>query len=108
MSSEKTKEEAKEFYIGKTEKIPVLGHWDVIVCGGGAAGCAAAVTAEKQGARTLIIERDGYLGGATVNQLMPHILSTNGVDFQGIWHNWIRAIRKRRKDVVAPNAGNSR
>lgn len=105
MKNKVTSIDVKEFYISKPEKIPVLGHWDVIVCGGGAAGCAAAVTAAQQGADTLIVERDGYLGGATVNQLMPHILSTNGVDFQGIWHNWIRAIRNRKQDAVAPMKG---
>jgi hypothetical protein len=76
-------------------KLPVLGECDVAVCGGGAAGCAAAFAAARLGADTLLIEKDGYLGGATVSQLVSHILSTNGVDFQGVWHDWIRALRKR-------------
>jgi hypothetical protein len=75
--------------------LPVLGEYDVVVCGGGAAGCAAALAASRMGASTLLIEKDGYLGGATVSQLVGHILSTNGVDFQGLWHDWIRALRKR-------------
>jgi len=75
--------------------VPVLGEWDVAVCGGGAAGCAAALAAARLGAKTIILERYGYLGGATVSQLVSHILSTNGVDFQGVWHDWIRALRKR-------------
>lgn len=75
--------------------VPVLGTWDVVVCGGGAAGCAAALSAARHGAATLLIEKDGYLGGATVSQLVGHVLSTNGVDFQGVWHEWIRAIRAR-------------
>ncbi|MEO5913179.1 MAG: FAD-dependent oxidoreductase [Luteolibacter sp.] len=37
--------------------------FDVAVIGGGSAGLAAAVTAARQGARTLLIERHGYLGG---------------------------------------------
>ncbi|MFW5857662.1 MAG: FAD-dependent oxidoreductase [Planctomycetota bacterium] len=81
---------------------PVLGTWDVVVCGGGAAGCAAALGAARHGARVLLVEKDGYLGGATVSQLVAHILSTNAVDFQGVWHTWIRAIRRRRADAVAP------
>ena len=75
--------------------IPVLGHFDVIVCGGGAAGCAAAIAAARLGAETLLVEKDGYLGGATVSQLVGHVLSTNGVDFQGIWHEWMIAVRQR-------------
>ena len=75
--------------------VPVLGEYDVVVCGGGAAGCAAAIGAARHGARTLLIEKNGYLGGATVSQLVAHILSTNGVDFQGIWHEWIHVVRER-------------
>jgi FAD dependent oxidoreductase len=37
--------------------------FDVAIIGGGSAGLAAAVTAARQGARTLLIERHGYLGG---------------------------------------------
>ncbi len=38
-------------------------YFDVAVIGGGSAGLAAAVTAARTGARTLLIERHGYLGG---------------------------------------------
>ncbi len=83
------------FFTEPVRSLPVIGHFDVVVCGGGAAGCAAAVAAARAGAATLLIEKDGYLGGATVSQLVGHILSTNGVDFQGIWHEWMGAIQKR-------------
>jgi 2-polyprenyl-6-methoxyphenol hydroxylase-like FAD-dependent oxidoreductase len=72
-----------------------LGVWDVVVCGGGPAGCSAAISAARHGARTLLVEKDGYLGGATVSQLVCVILSTNGIDFQGIWHEYARALQKR-------------
>lgn len=39
------------------------GEWDVVVAGGGMAGLAAAVAAARQGARTLLIEKAGWLGG---------------------------------------------
>lgn len=84
--------------------LPVLGEWDVVVCGGGPAGCAAAISAARHGARTLLLEKDGYLGGATVSQLVCVILSTNAVDLQGIWHEWIHALR-RRKGVGAIRDG---
>jgi len=75
--------------------LPVLGQWDVIVAGGGPAGCAAAIGAARHGAKTLLIEKDGYLGGATVSQLVCVILSTNGVDFQGVWHEYARGLQAR-------------
>lgn len=37
--------------------------YDVAVIGGGSAGLAAAVSAARHGARTLLIERSGFLGG---------------------------------------------
>lgn len=39
------------------------GRFDVLVAGGGLAGVAAAVTAARLGARTLLVERDASLGG---------------------------------------------
>jgi len=43
--------------------LPVLGAWDVVVLGGGPAGIAAATAAAWQGARVLLVERYGFLGG---------------------------------------------
>jgi hypothetical protein len=44
-------------------RVPVLGEYDVLVLGGGPAGIAAAVAAARLGARTLLAERYGFLGG---------------------------------------------
>ncbi len=45
-------------------------RFDVVVAGGGAAGVAAAVGAAQMGARTLLVERYGFLGGAATNALV--------------------------------------
>lgn len=42
---------------------PVLHEADVVVIGGGLSGVGAALGAARTGAKTLIIERTGYLGG---------------------------------------------
>ncbi len=44
-------------------KIPVIGEYDVAVCGGGVAGVAAALAAARHGAKTLLIDKQFALGG---------------------------------------------
>lgn len=51
---------------------PVVGSYDVVVCGGGPAGFMAAIAAARQGAKTAIIEKYGFLGGmATAGFVAP-------------------------------------
>ena len=54
--------------------VPVAGVFDVIVCGGGPAGCAAALRSAREGARTLLVEKQQSLGGVWTAGLMPWIL----------------------------------
>lgn len=44
-------------------QLPVRGEYDVIVCGGGLGGTAATIAAARAGAKTLLIERNSFLGG---------------------------------------------
>ena len=44
-------------------EIPVKTKVDVLVVGGGTAGVAAAISAARLGAKTLVVERYGFLGG---------------------------------------------
>ncbi len=52
-------------------KIALSSDWDVIVVGGGPAGCTAAAAAARTGARTLLIEQTGALGGMGTQGLIP-------------------------------------
>lgn len=83
-----------DYYKETERKLPVIGEYDVVVVGGGPSGCAAAVTAASLGSKTLLVEKEGYLGGAPATQLVTAILSTNGVDFQGVWYWLINTLQK--------------
>lgn len=50
-------------------------RYDVIVCGGGLAGIAAAISSARLGARTLLIERYGFLGGLSTAGLVNPFMS---------------------------------
>ena len=46
-------------------QVPVVDEADVVVVGGGTSGFVAATAAARAGARTILVERFGYLGGCT-------------------------------------------
>jgi len=53
--------------------VPVHGEADVLVVGGGPAGCAAAVAAARVGARVTLVERYNHLGGLSTGGLVVWI-----------------------------------
>ena len=58
-----------------SKKVPLKKTYDVVVCGGGVAGVAAAVSAAKNGCSTLLLEKSNILGGlgtlGLVNLFVP-------------------------------------
>ena len=55
--------------------VPVVDEVDVLVAGGGAGGIAAAVAAARMGARTMLVERYGSLGGMATGGLVILLLT---------------------------------
>jgi len=55
-------------------ELPVVNEADVVVCGAGPAGVAAAVAAAREGAQTLLLEAHGCLGGIWTAGLLSYIL----------------------------------
>src|SRR5204862_6443432 len=62
---------AMKQYTVPARTIPLDDSWDVIVIGGGPAGCAAAASATREGAKTLLVEQTGSLGGMGTSALVP-------------------------------------
>ncbi|MEM2704478.1 MAG: FAD-dependent oxidoreductase [Candidatus Bathyarchaeia archaeon] len=60
--------------------IEKFGEYDVVVVGGGASGCAAAISAARAGAKTLLIERFGMVGG------MINVSGPPGWAFSHLWN----------------------
>ena len=61
----------------KASLIPIIKEVDVIVAGGGTSGLMAAVSAARNGAKTLLIELSGVLGGTGTASLMTVLCGTS-------------------------------
>ena len=66
-----------------TRSVPVDREYDVVVCGGGPSGCAAALAARREGLSVLLIEGQGQLGGMATSGLVSHWLG--GRNQKGQW-----------------------
>ncbi len=73
-------------------EIPVRDEVDVLVIGGGTAGPAAAIAAARHGAKTLLIERAGFLGGNLVG---------GATGFHGFWNVYHREPGAPKVKIVA-------
>jgi len=86
-----------EFY----SSLPIIKEAEVVVAGGGLAGCAAAIASARYGAKTLLIESGGCLGGAATAGLVAPISSistkTSGEKFGGILWEVLDSVVEKAK-----------
>jgi len=59
-----------------TREYTTVDRYDVVVCGGGPAGTAAAISAARKGAKVLLIEQGGCLGGFWTRGLLTWLIDT--------------------------------
>jgi hypothetical protein len=80
------------------QEVPVCYEADVVVVGGGPGGHSAAIAAARNGAKTVLVERYGHLGGMATGGLViiiPHM--TDGTDDQliaGLCQEWLDRLAK--------------
>jgi len=60
-------------YRERARELPISREAEVIVVGGGPAGLTAAIAAARSGAKTVLVEQFGYLGGTATASLMACI-----------------------------------
>lgn len=86
--------------------VPVVADVDVLVVGGGAAGIAASVAAARLGARTLLVERYGAVGGMATGGLIILLLTLDdGAGNQvvaGVCQEVVERLRVRGAVVFPP------
>jgi hypothetical protein len=66
-----------------SKNIPVSRPYDLVVCGGGPAGCAAALAARREGLSVLLAEGQAQPGGMATSGLVSHWLG--GRTQEGAW-----------------------
>jgi len=78
-------------YHEPAKELPIVGTYDVLVCGGGTSGIPAAISAARAGARVALIERYGFLGGVPAMCIMPcwHGLNRH---HSGLLTEWARRV----------------
>lgn len=92
-----------------SKQVPIVGNYDVVVCGGGPAGFIAAIAAARSGAKTAVVEQYGFLGGmATMGLVTPLSVFTynNEKVIGGIPWEFIERLEKMGGCIIEKPLGN--
>ena len=78
-------------------EITIAAEYDVLVCGAGPAGVAAALAAARAGAHTGLVEVHGCLGGIWTSGLLAYILDYTNK--KGLMKEFMTSLEKRNAHI---------
>ncbi len=90
-------------------KIDVIAQTDVVICGGGPSGIMAALAAAMNGAKTVLVEKYGFLGGmATAGMVGPMSKFKLGGEWivGGLSRDFIYDLKKYNGAIIDLPSGN--
>ncbi len=86
-------------HITFSKQVPIVAEPEVLVAGGGPAGIAAAIASARQGARTMLVEKNGYIGGNLTAGLVGPCMTSYSLDgeemlIRGIFEEVVREMER--------------
>lgn len=75
---------------------PIVDDVDVLICGGGPAGMAAAISAAKCGASVRILEAHGCLGGVWTSGMLSYVMDAKKPGLNAVLVRRLEAMEARR------------
>jgi len=100
----------KEHSIDLRESLPIIDESEVVVVGGGTSGFIAATASARTGARTILVERLGYLGGCTTapynTSLSAFFDSAGNQIIRGIPWEFLKRMERDGQCLISENGRN--
>ena len=95
--------------VNYTKNISVIGHYDVAVLGGGPAGVCAAIEAARNGAKTILVESYGMLGGMATTGLVGPLMTSYDKEGErplvgGLYREIVERLEKMKGGILPENA----
>lgn len=75
-------------------------NYDVVIIGGGAAGVSCAYTAAKSGLKTLLVEKNNYLGGQITGALVVPVMKSASDNINTDFYNDLVCYAKKYDAVI--------
>ena len=82
-------------------------RYDLVVCGGGTSGVAAAYIAAKNGLKTIVVEKNIHLGGSITSGLVIPVMKSNSQNVNCEFYNDFVSYMKNYNAQITYSDGNT-